>query len=327
MSQSLDLTRPFDQVRYIKLGSGSASKDKACIEDGIAYIGFGTSDENFYKAACDGDWELFRELYFMHETDGAPQSRKQNATKATNQVRSFFESNDRTLWITFYAGKLYYGCLSGNHRPAIKAEWGGCIRALVGGWSDSDSSGVPLRVENLAGNLTKVRGFQGTSCALDQNQMEYLLRRLSGKVPEYISRIDRARQAMIEGILAAIQTLQPKDFELLVEIIFSRSWRRIGQMGGVEKFTDIVFEDPLNPERRIAVQVKSTTNMSQIEKYCKDEQLEQYEKLFFVFHTPERAEVLGGDDKPDKLEIVDGCRLANLVIDTGLVHWLKDKTS
>jgi hypothetical protein len=50
-------------------------------------------------------------------------------------------------------------------------------------------------------------------------------------------------------------------------------------------------------------------------------------KLFFVFHTPERAEVLGGDDKPDKLEIVDGCRLANLVIDTGLVHWLKDKTS
>jgi hypothetical protein len=157
--------------------------------------------------------------------------------------------------------------------------------------------------------------------------MEYLLRRLSGKVPEYISRIDRARQAMIEGVLAAIQTLQPKDFELLVEIIFSRSWRRIGQMGGVEKFTDIVFEDPLNPERRIAVQVKSTTNMSQIEKYCKDEQLELYEKLFFVFHTPERAEVLGGDDKPDKLEIVDGCRLANLVIDTGLVHWLKDKTS
>lgn len=118
---------------------------------------------------------------------------------------------------------------------------GWCIRPLAAGWSDSDSSGVPLRVENLSGNLTKVRGFKGTSFALGIDQAEYLLRRLSGKVPGYISKLDRARQAMIEGVLAAIQTLQPKDFELLVEIIFSRSWRRIGQMGGVEKFTDIIF--------------------------------------------------------------------------------------
>ncbi len=98
-------------------------------------------------------------------------------------------------------------------------------------------------------------------------------------------------------------------------------------MGGVEKFTDIVFEDPLNPERRIAVQVKSKTNLDQIEKYCTDEQLDLYEKLFFVFHAPERAEVLGVDEKSEKLEIVDGFRLANLVVDTGLIHWLKDKTS
>lgn len=71
ISRSPELSHLFYQIRYIKLGSGSAGKDKVCIEKGIAYIGFDTSDERFYKAACEGDWEVFRDLYFMHETEGA----------------------------------------------------------------------------------------------------------------------------------------------------------------------------------------------------------------------------------------------------------------
>jgi hypothetical protein len=317
----------FDQIRYIKLGTGSAGKDKVCIDDGIAYIGFGTSDDGLYRSACNNDWEGFRNLYLQRDTEGTEQSRKQKATSATNQVKAFFESDDRTLWITFYGGKLYYGSLSKDQKPRIHPDWGGCIRPLKSRWSDSDANGVPLRIENLSGNLTKVRGFQGTSCVLGTDQKEYLLRRISGKLPDFILDIDQARQMMVEAVLAAIHTLQPKDFELLVEIVFSRCWRRIGQMGGVEKYTDIVFEDPLNPERRIAVQVKSETNAHEIDEYLRDEQLELYEKLFFVFHTPESTDMLTGDQITDKLELVDGCRLANLVVDSGLVHWLKDKTS
>lgn len=70
----------------------------------------------------------------------------------------------------------------------------------------------------------------------------------------------------------------------------------------------------MNPEPRIAVQVKSKTSASQIVKYCKDEQLKLHEKLFFVFHIPERAEMLGSGYMPDKLEIVDGYRLATLLL-------------
>jgi hypothetical protein len=326
-SDSLDSARLFDQVRYIKLGTGSAGKDKACIEGGIAYIGFGSSDELAYAAASRGDWDSFRNLYLARDADGSDQARKKRATSATNQVKAFFEADNRTLWVTFYAGKLFYGSLCSNDRPKIDAAWGGCTRLLVNGWSDIDACGVPLKVENLSGNLTKVRGFQGTSCALGDDQVDYLLRRLSGKVPEYIMQIDKARQSMVAAVLAAIRSLQPKDFELLVEIIFSRSWRRIGQMGGIEKFIDIVYEDPLNPERRIAVQVKSETTVGQIVQYSTDEQLELYEKLFFVFHSPTRSEMLTGYDAPEKLELIDGERLANLVVDSGLVHWLRDKTS
>lgn len=326
-NESIDYAHLFDQVRYIKLGAGSAGKDKACIEGGVAYIGFGTSDERAYAAACHGDWESFRGLHLERDTEGSDQARKQRATSATNQVKAFFEANDRTLWVTFYAGKLYHGSLRNDDRPKIDVGWGGCTRLLVRGWSDIDACGVPLRIENLSGNLTKVRGFQGTSCALGDDQVDYLLRRLSGKVPEYITQIDEARRMMVAAVLSAIKSLQPKDFELLVEIVFSRSWRRIGQMGGVEKFIDIVYEDPLNPERRIAVQVKSETTANQIAQYCKDEQLGLYEKLFFVFHSPERSEMLAGYDTPEKLELIDGGRLASLVVDSGLVHWLKDKTS
>jgi hypothetical protein len=146
-------------------------------------------------------------------------------------------------------------------------------------------------------------------------------------VPPYIDQIELARESMVKAVKCAIKALHPRDFELLVEIIFSRTWRRIGQAGGVEKFVDIIFEDPLNPHKRIAIQVKSQTSIKQIEEYCYDRQMERYEKLFFVFHTPDGKELLSKVSLPDNVEIVDGDRLANLVVDSGLVHWLKEKTT
>ena len=317
----------YSQVRYIKLGSGSSMKDRACIEDGVAYIGVGSSDAELFDLACNGEWESFRSRAYERDDNGSEQARKQRATSAANQVKAFFEADSTTLWITFYAGKLYYGSFAENSRPEVNVRMGGCTRSLRGGWQDKDANGGLLKIENLSGNLTKVRGFQGTSCSLSDEQVAYLLTRLSGRVPTYITQIDEARELMNEGVLSAIRTLGPKDFELLVEIIFSRSWRRIGQMGGVEKFIDIVYEDPLNPMRRIAVQVKSETSAKEVERYCSDEQIELYEKLYFVFHTPDSQAVLEGYELPDKLEVVDGVTLAGLVVDSGLVHWLKEKTS
>lgn len=327
MDNSLNSPLSFERARYIKLGSGSSKIDKACINRGIAYIGFGTSDEQLFKAASTGDWDGFWSLSYDRDTSGSVQARKQRATSATNQVRVFFEADDKILWITFYGGRLYYGSLLSHQKPLIDHDLGGCVRPLESGWSDIDANDVPLKVENLSGNLTKVRNYKGTSCTLAKDQLEYLMRRLSGNVPEFIAQIDRAREMMVEAVLAAIRSLQPKDFELLVENIFSGPWRRIGQMGGVEKYTDIVYEDRLNPDRRIAVQVKSETSANEIDRYCKDEQRESYDKLIFVFHTPERSDVLEGYEMPEKLEIVDGLRLANMVVDSGLVHWLCDKTS
>lgn len=317
----------FEKVRYIKLGSGASMKDRSCIQSGLAYIGFGTSDSELFHLASKGEWEAFRSLAYQRDENGSEQARKQRASSAANQVQAFFEADTRTLWITFFAGKLYYGSFAEYSHPVINAGMGGCTRSLDGGWRDKDANGGLLKIENLSGNLTKIRGFQGTSCNLSADQVAYLSTRLSGQVPAYIAQIDKARELMVKGVLTAIRTLGPKDFELLVEVIFSRSWRRIGQMGGVETFIDIVYEDCLNPMRRIAVQVKSETNAKEIDRYCSDEQIQLYEKLYFVFHTPDSQEILEGYELPEKLEIVDGLTLAGLVVDSGLVHWLKEKTS
>jgi hypothetical protein len=316
-----------EEIRYIKLGAGKTNTDEFCIENNVAYIGFGTSDESLFQFAQSGNWESFKSLTYERDRQGSERARRQRATSATNQVRAFFECDEKTLWITFFAGLLYYGRFSSATTPSIDSCLGGCTRPLGVGWSCEDANKKQLKIENLSGNLTKVRGFQGTSCVLDRNQKRYILTRLSGKVPPYINQMELARESMVEAVKQAIKALHPKDFEVLVEIIFSRSWRRIGQAGGVEKFVDIIFEDPLNPHQRIAVQVKSQTSLKQIEEYCEDRQIERYAKFFFAFHTTDGRELVAKAGLPENVEIIDGDRLADLVVDSGLVHWLKEKTS
>jgi hypothetical protein len=327
MRHQLLCTADHEEIRYIKLGAGATSTDEFCIENNVAYMGFGTSDEILFQFAQTGNWESFKLLTYERDRQGSERARRQRATSATNQVRAFFECNEKTLWITFFAGFLYYGSFSGAATPSIDFDLGGCTRPLTVGWSCEDANKRQLKIENLSGNLTKIRGFQGTSCALDQDQKRYILTRLSGKVPPYIDQIELARESMVEAVKHAIKALHPKDFEVLVEIIFSRTWRRIGQAGGVERFVDIIFEDPLNPHQRIAIQVKSQTSIKQIEEYCYDRQMERYEKFFFVFHTPDSSDLAMKASLPGNVEIVDGDRLANLVVDSGLVHWLKEKTT
>jgi hypothetical protein len=327
MNDATNFQALYSQARYIKLGTGSSRVDRDCINSGTAYIGFGTSNHDLFGLACKGKWDAFWELTYNRDDSGNEQARKQRATSAVNQVKAFFEADERTLWVTFYGGKLYYGSFSRESHPEVDITKRGCTRSMQGGWLDKDANGAVLKIENLSGNLTKVRGFQGTSCSLSEDQLSYLMTRLSGNAPAYITQIDNARELMFDGVLSAIRTLGPKDFELLVEIIFSQNWRRIGQMGGSEKYIDIVYEDRLNPARRFAVQVKSETSAQEIERYCSDEQIKLYEKLYYVFHTPDSQEVLEGYEIPEKLEVVDGLALAGLVVDSGLIHWLKEKTS
>jgi hypothetical protein len=314
-------------IRYIKLGSGNSGTDKTCINNCISYIGFGTDDSQLFKLASEGLWEEFRTLQYERDAVGSERARKQRATSATNQVRAFFEAGDETLWITFYGGFMYHARFSSDSRPVISNELRGCTRPIAGEWSNRDEQDKELKVENLSGNLTKIRGYKGTSCTLSGDQSDYLLTRLSGKVPSYIEQINKSQEDLIDGVKSAIKTLQPKDFELLVEILFSTFLRRIGKAGSSEKFIDITYEERMSPDQVVAVQVKSILNRETIDRYCQSVEFERYKDVYLVFHTPDSLELDDLLEAQPTLKVVDVSGLARLVVDSGLIHWLKEKTS
>jgi hypothetical protein len=316
-------------VRYIKLGSGGSGTDDRCINGCISYIGFGTDDDELFELASKGLWDEFKNL--QYERDVAEpekeKARKQRATSATNQVKAFFEAGEETLWITFYGGFIYHARFSSNSRPVISSELRGCTRSIAGEWSKNDERGEELKVENLSGSLTKISGFQGTSFPLKSDQAAYLLTRLAGKVPSYIEQINQSQESLVNGVKCAIKTLHPTDFELLVEILFSNYFRRIGKAGGSEKFIDITYVNPMRPDQVIAVQVKSETSRETIDKYCQNPNFSRYSKVYFVFHTPDSLDLDDLLEAKKALRIVDISKLAGLVVDSGLIHWLKAKAS
>ena len=131
---------------------------------------------------------------------------------------------------------------------------------------------------------------------------------------------------MVNAVSNALTELQPKDFEVLVEILFSRVWRRVGKAGGGLRFVDNTFEDPMNPDRIIGVQVKSETSKRQLFDYLDQKDIDRYDHFYFVYHTL-RGELDAGEIDENVVALIGRMQLANLVVDSGLTHWLKEKVS
>jgi len=116
--------------------------------------------------------------------------------------------------------------------------------------------------------------------------------------------------------------LRDRDFELLVELVFSHSgWRRLGIVGKTQKTIDIDLELPSTGERAF-VQVKSDTTSAQLAEYINRlEEAGPYDRMFYVFHSGE-AET---DD--ERVSVIGPEQLAKMIVDAGLVNWLIRKVS
>jgi hypothetical protein len=108
----------------------------------------------------------------------------------------------------------------------------------------------------------------------------------------------------------------------LVDLVFTSSgWRRLGVVGKTQKTLDLDLMLPSTGERAF-VQVKSRTTSAELAEYVG--QLEDhgpYDRMFFVFHSGE-AET---DD--ERVRIVGPEKLADMVVEAGLVNWLIRKVS
>ncbi|MCX6894351.1 MAG: hypothetical protein NTZ16_02345, partial [Verrucomicrobia bacterium] len=142
------------EVYFIKLGSKGGWEDE-CIRKRILRLGF----REFNHQACkEGRWKR-----------ALPDSLRRRLTqgKATDylrQVKTFYESGDDVLWITFFRNRMWW-CFAA--KPVKRLADGDKIRRVTGQWKDRDINGNPLSFDKVSGKLLKVRGYQSTICSVD----------------------------------------------------------------------------------------------------------------------------------------------------------------
>ena len=300
------------RVRYIKLGREGVW-EKEGLEKGIIRFGYGSATDERFSLCLENKWDDLTKSFIEEGKD------KGTATRFTNETRLFFEDDGTTLWITFVCERLYWGFLKPD--PAEKHQDGdGVFRRLKDGWRWLDLRGEPLAKDRLSGALTKLAAYRGTSCYVDV--AEYAVRRINGqKMPE-VERAMVALEEMKSSVLEMIRLLGPKDFETLVDLIFSISgWRRQGIVGKTQKTLDLDLALPSTGERAF-VQVKSKTNSLELADYvAKFDELDSYNRMFFVYHSG-KAET---DD--ERVTVIGPEKLAEMAVDAGLATWLIRKVS
>lgn len=308
MSHSTAEINPSEGL-YIKLGR-SGGWEKECLEKGILRFGY---NQTPFDAAVTGDWKTVRDVWLDIRKDAGA------ATRDVAQIRHFVEASDKTLWITFFGGFLWW-CFA-KQGVEQHPDGKGSYRETVDGWHNTDIHGKKLSSEKLSGNLLKIQAFRGTICEI--RALEYLKRKLNGRLLPEVEEAVEAEEQMVRKIIPLMRLLTWQDFELLVDLVFSNSgWRRIGEVGKTQKTVDIELMLPITGERAF-VQIKSTAGKGDMTAYLDQlKSTDAYDRMFFVWHSGDVVEV-----EDDKVIPIGPERLARMVFDAGLTSWLLEKVS
>lgn len=297
---------------FIKLGEKGAWEEECILHTQTIKLGF---NNPLHSECLDGKWdEVYQYWIELGKTKG-------KATEIKNQIKAFYKSDEETLWITFFNRKMYW-CFA--EEEVIQLADGARIRNVKGKWRYHDIEEYPLTLENLSGKLTKVQGFRGTVCSV--REFEYLIRRINHqKLPE-VETAEQTLDALLQNIKPLIQNLTWKDFELLVDLIFTQAgWQRISARGKTEKSIDLDLMSPVTGNRAF-VQIKSKSNMNVFDEYVKQyRDLEEFDEMYFVVHTPDKS-FDNWEDTSD-IKFWDVTKLSELVVNSGLIGWLMKKAS
>jgi len=296
----------FTKAYFIKLGRGGGW-EKSCIKDGLIRLGF---NNPYHKRCVKGQYNSLRNWL---EQKGKP---KGVVTSIVNQVKTFYEANEQTLWITFYQRRLWWGFAATG---IDQLEDGSRVRKIKKGWRSTDANGDELTVDRISGRLTKIQMYQGTICKVKESS--YLQDRINGNVPSEVTEVQERLAALIDAVLPLIQLLTWKDFELLVDLLFvNAGWKRVGVLGKTEKDIDLDLLMPVNG-RRAFVQVKSSSTQTEFENYVEAfTDNDMYDEMYYVVHTLKHQ--LQVPECQRSVTILSDKPLAKLVVNSGIVDWL-----
>ena len=301
------------KILFIKLGEGGRYEMDCIEKDQTLRIGYRAVD---HQLCINHDWTAVHKYFTTEET-----SKTFVATSHTNQIRQFYEEDENTLWITFYANKLWW-CFS---KPEINfLEDKSKTRPVIGKWSDKDIHGNVLLASNISRKLLKTQGFRGTICKVPEEK--YALSKINCVQLKEVVDVEQAMDNLKNKLTFLIQHLQWKDFETLVDLIFRQAgWQRVGDKGKTQKTLDLELYAPVTGERAI-VQIKSQSGKIEFEKYQAEfAVMNDYDKFFYVVHSENGSLTKYINETDINLYLVD--KVADLTISAGLVDWVVRKTS
>lgn len=306
-----------NKVLFIKLGQGGQF-EKECIEKNqTLQLGYREVD---HKLCVSGQWDKVHNYFTTVEN-----SKTFVATSHTNQVKQFYEEDEKTLWITFYANKLWW-CFSKPEITLLPDKTK--TRPVIGKWSDKDIKENVLLAGNISGKLLKTQGFRGTICSVPEEK--YALAKINCEQMKEVAEVEQAMFELKSKLILLIQNLQWKDFETLVDLIFRQAgWQRVSDLGKTQKTLDLELLAPVTGERAI-VQIKAQSNLKEFLEY--EEKFvpmnNDYDKFFFVLHTDKNDRIRTYEENEVtavKIYLVD--KVAELTISAGLVEWVVKKVS
>ncbi len=292
-------------VRYVKLGEGG-SWEKDCIARGLLRFGFESGNQETLAWAQKKQWEDLRASWRKERSAGT-------ATRFTNETRFFFEAGPHDLWITFVGERLYWGFLE-DDVPIPAGSDQSTVRRVRDGWRCIDREAKELLKSNLPGGITNLAAYRGTSCSVKAEAD--VVRRINAELSNEVKLAESTRGALIEALVPLIRRLGPKDFEVLVELIFGASgWRRVSATGGTRELLDLDLELPSTGERAF-VQVKARTNQAEFDSYADKREDSVFSRMFYAFHS---GTILNEDAA---VTVIDAVKLARMTLDAGLTDWV-----
>ncbi|WP_244485647.1 restriction endonuclease [Bradyrhizobium tropiciagri] len=299
-------------VRYIKLGEGGKWAGEA-IRAGILPFGYRAVA---HTACAQGDWDRVREqLITMGRT-------KTGVGQGLRELQAFYSMGEDTLWVTIADGHLWWTfadakVIAGDQDYDAPARF----RRTRGGWRCTSLGGVPLTSRSLSSALTSTANYQMTICAV--RQADYLLRRIRGEDEPLRAESDQLLSDMTTTVAAMVRRLDWRDFETLIDLIFSRGgWQRISLLGGNQADVDLILRQPIIGETAW-VQIKSQTSQAEFDDYLgRFEREASCDFFFFIYHSAARP-IRG--PAATKVRVWSADQIASAAIDAGLLRWLSDR--
>jgi hypothetical protein len=301
------------KILFIKLGGGGEFEEDCITKSQTLRLGYGQID---HQECLHGNWQFVND-YYLNVEHKTPST----ATNHCNQIKQFYEAGADTLWITFYAQKMWW-CFS---EPTITLLADNTkTRPVIGNWSDADINGKILEMNTISGKLSKVQGYRGTICSV--LEQKYAITKINGEQLTVVIDVEVAMHNLNLKLSEVIKHLTWQDFEVLIDLIFRQGgWQRLSERGKVQKTLDLDLFAPVTNERAM-VQIKSQSNLAEYKKYLSEfAQHEGYQKYFYIVHSPTEDLLNYKEEGIINLYYVE--KITELSIAAGLVDWILKKVS